>query len=404
MEAMFAAGVRRKACHPRIGPGVICVLFVMLTACATAPYTQRSQLILISSAQEARLGARAFRQVLEKEPVSQDPVHRDLVTRVGSRIARAVNRPEFRWEFVVIDKPKTANAFALPGGKVAVYTGIFPTARTEAGLAAVIAHEVGHVLARHGAERLSQGLLARIGATALQVGMAGKDPGVIRGVMTAYGLGAQVGVLLPYGRLQEREADRIGLILMARAGYDPRAAIDLWKRMAQSDKRRPPEFLSTHPSPGNRAADLRRWLPEALAAYQRSAKAPEGTRLLPGVTGAAVREPTPAKTALPSPGDLAVAWEWVGEAGARFPSLRFIFQLPWPVRVEEVSIEGPDGIGHVVFIARDLAANDMMEVLLPASARPETGLPPGAYVVRVRGQERGRPISPFTTTLTYQVR
>jgi len=267
-------------------PALALLPLLILSACATAPYTQRSQLILISSSEENRLGVQAFQQVLAKEKVTRDPVLQGVVDRIGWRVATAANRPDFQWQFVVIDNEKTANAFALPGGKVAVYTGIFPVAKTEGGLAAVMAHEVAHVLARHGGERLSQGLLAQMGAVAVQVGMAGSDPGVVQGVMAAYGLGANVGVLLPYSRLQESEADRIGLIVMAQAGYDPREAVHLWERMAQQDRNRPPEFFSTHPSAGSRIQDLQRSMPNALTYYRPgSEQVADSTRPLPSVSG-----------------------------------------------------------------------------------------------------------------------
>ena len=267
-------------------PALALLPLLILSACATAPYTQRSQLILISASEENRLGVQAFQQVLAKEKVTRDPVLQGVVDRIGWRVATAANRPDFQWQFVVIDNEKTANAFALPGGKVAVYTGIFPVAKTEGGLAAVMAHEVAHVLARHGGERLSQGLLAQMGAVAVQVGMAGSDPGVVQGVMAAYGLGANVGVLLPYSRLQESEADRIGLIVMAQAGYDPREAVHLWERMAQQDRNRPPEFFSTHPSAGTRIQDLQRSVPNALTYYRPgSEQVADSTRPLPSVSG-----------------------------------------------------------------------------------------------------------------------
>ncbi|KRT69102.1 MAG: Peptidase family M48 [candidate division NC10 bacterium CSP1-5] len=266
-------------------PGIILVPVLLLTACTTAPYTQRSQLMLISLGEENQLGAQAFQQILSKEKVSHDPVLQAVVDRIGSRVANAARRPDFQWQFVVVDNPKTANAFALPGGKVAVYTGMFPVAKTEGGLAAVMAHEVAHVLARHGGERLSHGLLAQMGAVAVQAGMAGRDPGVVQGVMTAYGLGANVGVLLPYGRLQESEADRIGLVLMAQAGYDPREAVQLWQRMGEQDRQAPPEFLSTHPSPRTRIQDLQGLMPNALTYYRPSPdQIAESTRLLPGLS------------------------------------------------------------------------------------------------------------------------
>jgi len=266
--------------------GIILPLVILLTACAKTPYTQRSQLMLISQAEENQLGIDAFQQVLSEEKVSRDPTLQQTVDRIGRRIANKAGRDDFQWQFVVLDNDKTVNAFALPGGKVAVYTGMFPVARTEGGLAAVMAHEVGHVLARHGGERLSQGLVAQMGATAVQAGMAGSNPAVVQGVMTAYGLGANVGVLLPYSRLQESEADRIGLILMAEAGYDPREAVHLWERMAREDGGRPPEFLSTHPSPAQRIQDLNQQMPNALGRYRpTAAQAKESTRLLPGVSG-----------------------------------------------------------------------------------------------------------------------
>lgn len=264
--------------------GNLMLPILLLAACATAPYTQRSQLILISPEQESRLGVDAFQEVLSKEKISRDPALQAVVNRIGWRIANAARRPDFEWEFVVIDKPKTVNAFALPGGKVAVYSGMFPVARTEGGLAAVMSHEVAHVLARHGGERLSHGLLAQMGAVAIQAGMSGRDAGVVQGVMVAYGLGANVGVLLPYGRLQESEADRIGLLIMAQAGYDPTEAVSLWRRMAQQEGRRPPEFLSTHPSPARRIHDLEQLIPNALTHYRPSPdQVADSTRLLPGV-------------------------------------------------------------------------------------------------------------------------
>ena len=259
-------------------------LLFIVVACATAPVTGRSQLILISPQQESELGASAFQQVLSKAKVSHDPEQQAVVDRIGWRIARAANLTDAEWKFVVIDDPETVNAFALPGGKVGVYTGIFPVARTEGGLATVMSHEVAHVMAHHGAERLSQGLLAQLGAAAIQAGMAGSNPGVVQGVMAAYGLGANVGVLLPYSRLQESEADRIGVLLMAMAGYDPQEAVHLWERMAQEDGQRPPEFLSTHPDPARRIQDLKALMPNALTHYRALPdQVSESTRLLPGV-------------------------------------------------------------------------------------------------------------------------
>jgi predicted Zn-dependent protease len=250
------------------------LLAALIAACATAPYTQRSQLILLSESQEMALGADAYKEVLAKEPVVRDPQVTRLVTEVGERIARASGKPEYRWEFSVIDDPKQANAFALPGGKVAVYTGLFPVAQDTAGLAAVIGHEVAHAIARHGAERMSQGLVAQVAGAGLAVSLGDYSPATQMAVMQAFGLGVQVGALMPFGRSQESEADQIGLILMAKAGYDPAAALGLWRRFEQAGSSGPPEFLSTHPSYGTRIQQIEKWLPEARSHYNAAAAAP----------------------------------------------------------------------------------------------------------------------------------
>lgn len=243
---------------------------MVLAGCATAPFTGRTQLILVSPQEEATMGASAYREVLQKSRIERGARANALVEDVFRRLARAANRPEFEWQFTVIDDPKQANAFALPGGKVAVYTGIFPVAQTTTGLAVVLGHEIAHVLARHGAERMSQSMAAQAGAVA--VAAATKSDAM----MQAYGLGAQYGLLLPWGRTQESEADRIGLILMAEAGYDPREAVAFWKRMETSgDGRQPPEFASTHPSHETREQQIEEWLPEALQHYGNDKAASE---------------------------------------------------------------------------------------------------------------------------------
>jgi len=193
----------------------------------------------------------------------------DLVRRVGTRIAAATGRSNYQWEFKVIEE-KQANAFCLPGGKVAVYTGILPITRDEAGLAAVVGHEVSHAIARHGAERVSQNLLVEMGLTGTMAALSKGDPNTVKNIGALLGAGASVGLLLPWGRAQESEADHLGLIYMAKAGYDPHAARDLWVRMAEASKGsgRPPEFLSTHPSEATRIKQIEAWLPEAMQYYR----------------------------------------------------------------------------------------------------------------------------------------
>jgi metalloendopeptidase OMA1, mitochondrial len=253
---------------------------LVLSGCETNPYTGRSQLLMTSVSQEMELGAQAYQQVKNDPKVhqSQDPREIEPVKRVAARIIEAAKRSkyaemakQFQWEVTVIKDDKTMNAFALPGGKIAVYTGIFPVAKTEAGLAAVLGHEVTHALARHGAERMSQGELTNaalqvIGAAA---GASGMNPTLSQGAMAALGAGAQVGVLLPFSRSHESEADYIGILLAADAGYDPRESVHLWERMEQlSGGGGPSEFLSTHPGHETRIAQLKKWMPEAMGIYQ----------------------------------------------------------------------------------------------------------------------------------------
>ncbi len=245
----------------------------MLVSCETVPISGRSQLILLSPGDEVKLGLQAYQEILKKEKLSTDPAQTALLARVGARIAAATGRTDFQWEFRLIDNDKMVNAFALPGGKVAVYTGILPITRDEAGLAAVLGHEVAHATARHGAERMSQGLLVQAGLTAgaIAAGASGRDSASTQVLLGALGAGASLGVILPFSRLQETEADRLGMTYMARAGYDPRAARDLWVRMAEASAkmgRSTPEWMSTHPSNASRIRDIEAMLPEALAIYK----------------------------------------------------------------------------------------------------------------------------------------
>jgi predicted Zn-dependent protease len=245
-------------------------LFLLLAVpmgCETVPYTGRRQIQLVSPNEEAQMGAQSFKEIVGKATLSTDTQINAMVQRVGSRVA-AVTDLGYQWEFRVIQDDKQVNAFALPGGKVAVYTGMLPVTRDEPGLAAVLGHEIAHVLARHGGERLSQQMGVQT-VTQVLAGMASSNPATVQLVSAALGAGASVGVLLPWGRAQESEADHLGLILMAKAGYDPRASLDLWKRMAEASKgQRPPEFLSTHPAEATRIQQIEGWLPEALTHYR----------------------------------------------------------------------------------------------------------------------------------------
>ncbi|NPB09208.1 MAG: M48 family metallopeptidase [Thermodesulfobacteria bacterium] len=248
---------------------LILFLLCLLAACATAPVTGRHQLILIDPQTEMRLGLQAYEEILKEVKLCNDPVVNGIVKEVGMRIARATGK-DYDWEFKVIDDPKTINAFCLPGGKVFVYTGILPLVKNEAGLATVLGHEIGHAIARHGAERMSLGLVAAFGEVLLANVLNFKNETTKRIFLTAYGLGATVGVILPYSRKQEFEADTIGLYLMAKAGYDPREAIAFWKRMLaiSKDRPKPPAFLSTHPPDEARIKHLEELLPKVLPIYE----------------------------------------------------------------------------------------------------------------------------------------
>lgn len=247
----------------------VMLVAIVPSACETVPYTGRSQLQLISPQQENEMGVQAFQQIVGKAKLSNDAPANEMVTRVGKRIAGVTGLPDAQWEYRLIQDDKQVNAFALPGGKVAVYTGILPVTKDENGLAAVLGHEIGHVVARHGGERMSQQMGVNAVVETL-AGLSSGDPLVVQSVAAVLGAGASVGVLLPWGRAQESEADHLGLILMAKAGYDPHAARDLWVRMANLSKGsgKPPEFLSTHPSEATRITQIEAWMPEAVQYYK----------------------------------------------------------------------------------------------------------------------------------------
>ncbi|TGE24001.1 M48 family peptidase [Hymenobacter aquaticus] len=247
-------------------------------ACSTVPITGRRQLSLVSDAEINALATQQYQEVLKTSKLSSDANSVAMVRRVGQRIQQAVetyfrsqNQQDqlagYAWEFNVIDD-KQENAWCMPGGKVAVYTGILPITQDENGLAVVMAHEIAHAVAKHGSERMSQGLLQQAGGQALSAALSTRPEATQQLALQAFGVGSSVG-LLKYGRNQESEADHLGLIFMAMAGYNPDGAITFWQRMdARENQASPPEFLSTHPSNGTRIADIQRELPEARKYYK----------------------------------------------------------------------------------------------------------------------------------------
>jgi len=251
----------------------------LLLACQTVPVTERKQLNLIPSSQIQAMSLSAYRDFLSKHEVVEGTPEARMVKAVGVRISRAVeaylaghglsDRIEgYEWEFNLV-KEDTINAWAMSGGKVVVYTGILPIAQNEEGLAVIMGHEVAHAVAGHGNERMSQGLLTQLGGMALSVALAQEPQQTQQLFMAAYGVGAQVGVLLPFSRLHESEADHLGLIFMAMAGYDPHAAVGFWQRMMEAKEgAAPPEFLSTHPSDQRRISNIKALIPQAMDYYR----------------------------------------------------------------------------------------------------------------------------------------
>lgn len=263
------------------------LIFVM--SCSTVPITGRQQVSLVPSALVSNMAAQEYSAFLKEADVVTGTQEAQMVQTVGNRIAAAVERyfkaqdmadeiEDYKWEFNLVESDEE-NAWAMPGGKVVIYEGILPVTQNENGLAVVMSHEIAHVLANHGKERMSQGLLAQLGGVALSEAMANRPEQTRAIFLQSYAIGSQVGVLLPYSRLQEREADRLGMIFMAMAGYDPRGAVPFWRRMANAKEGQgaPPEFLSTHPSDASRIAYIEEVLPEAMEYYDGPGGASQAT-------------------------------------------------------------------------------------------------------------------------------
>lgn len=234
---------------------------LLFVSCREAPVTERKQLILIPESSEMKLGEDAFKKIIKESTLSKNQALIEKVKRVGKHIAKTANRPDYKWEFVVIEDDKTANAFCLPSGKIGIYTGILPYTKDEKGLAVVIGHEVGHAIARHGAERMSTAMLSQLGQVALNLIVDVDDPMMLKALNQAYGLATGIGVILPFSRKQELEADRIGISLMDKAGYNPIGALEFWKRMKEGRQEKEPLiYLSTHPVDDKRIAEIEKIL------------------------------------------------------------------------------------------------------------------------------------------------
>ena len=257
------------------GAGSISLIVALFMGCTTEPVTGRKQFSLVSSSEETQLGLASFDKMENETPINHGPAVNALVQKVGKRIAAVAELPNAQWEFVVFESHEV-NAFCLPGGKVGVYTGLLPITQTEDGLATVIGHEVAHAVAHHGGERMSDAMALQVGGQALGIGLSSADPRLAQAANLAYGVTSQVGVMLPFSRRQEKSADEIGLMYMARAGYDPAAAVSFWQRFAEYNKQHGGSgglaFMRTHPVDEARIKDLQTWLPKAQQEYHPKAQ------------------------------------------------------------------------------------------------------------------------------------
>jgi predicted Zn-dependent protease len=256
------------------------ITIFILQACSTVPLTGRSQLNMIPSSEMLSMSFQQYDQFLKENKLSTNQTEVNLVKSTGVKIQHAVERylkannlsarlNGYKWDFNLVESDQV-NAWCMPGGKVVVYTGILPLTKDETGLAVVMGHEIAHAIAEHGNERMSQQLLQQLGATGLMVAMKDKPAETQAIWLSVYGVGTTVGIMLPYSRTQESEADHLGLIFMAMAGYDPHEAPKFWERMAASKQGgSPPEFLSTHPSDQTRIKDINAWIPEAMKYYNK---------------------------------------------------------------------------------------------------------------------------------------
>ena len=268
-----------------VGIAILGAIFYWFSNQKEIAFSGRSQFVTVPVEQEVQLGLQSFQQILSSERIVRGTPEAEAISQIGNRLAEAAKELEreliaegkmkvslaekFDWQFALIESEQ-ANAFCLPGGYVAFYTGILPIAKNVDGVAVIMGHEIAHALARHGAERMSQQQLLQLGQIALSLAVGDMGHDQQRAVMGAFGLGAQVGFSLPFSRTHEEEADRIGLDLAVRACFDPREAPLLWERMAElGGGQRPPELMSTHPDPAKRAENFKQWMPDAIRAYEQ---------------------------------------------------------------------------------------------------------------------------------------
>ncbi len=259
---------------------ILIILIITSISCSTVPLTGRKQLSLVPESDMIALSLTEYDKFIKSNKLSTDKNKSAMVKRVGERIARAVeaymtkegltkNLEGYKWEFNLVEDP-SVNAWCMSGGKVVVYTGLLPLTQTEGGLATVMGHEIAHAVARHGSERMSDQILLQLGSTALSASLAQKPEQTREIALAVFGVGSQVGVILPFSRQNEYEADYMGLIFMAMAGYDPNESVPFWERMSKHGGSKPPEFLSTNPVYQNSIDRLKLKMPDAMAYYSKT--------------------------------------------------------------------------------------------------------------------------------------
>ena len=251
----------------------------LLVSCSTVLLTGRKQILLVPDSEILAMSLQSYKQFIDSVPASKDKTNTELVKNVGKKISEVVEMylknnglaseiPNYSWEFNLV-KDATVNAFCMPGGKVVVFEGILPLTQNEVGMAVVLGHEIAHAVAKHSSERMSQQMLVQYGASLTDVLLSKKSDATRSTINLLYGIGTQYGVMLPYSRQHEYEADHLGLIFLAMAGYDPNEAISFWERMAANSQGAPIEFMSTHPSDANRITKIKEFLPEAMKYYKK---------------------------------------------------------------------------------------------------------------------------------------
>jgi Zn-dependent protease with chaperone function len=369
--------------------GIPLLLWAVGTGCATSDYTGRRQLLLVGLETEKELGATSYQEILARSTVATDPEQAEPVRRVGRRIADAAAKPDFHWEFNTIVDDHTMNAWCLPGGKIAFYTGIFPVLEDDAGMAFVMGHEVGHALMHHGAERMSQNMVAGGAAALLGASLGARDPKTSELVMAAFGVATHVGVLLPFSRTHEAEADRVGLELMARAGYDPHAAVRVWKKMSSQSPEQPPQWLSTHPSHESRIKDMEERLPEALAIYEKAPHAPVAK--LPAIGAREGKGPggAPGSALVPGSAEVQAGPARAGTLEDGQQALQFDVQFDRDLFIKSVEISGPRMEKKSLPINAGVLAGRKKILTIPVRDAAE----PGTYTLTFQGSAGGRPVT-----------